>query len=134
MCSSDLLFAWDTDPDLQIMHNIRLAARIINQPDPTSQVLRDFINSTRGGLQTRHQRLFIGSISQSGNGQWHISYGHKIDQPYNSIPMDDGFFFDSPTDSLPMQYNIGAFLRINNHTSLTPEAIAAVAAARFRGW
>lgn len=124
-----------TPNETQLLANLRFAMRINGTPDPTSALLRDWINS-RGGIQTRERRFFVSAIRQSPTdpNAYTLTYGVTTDDQSYGIGLTAETLADSPTDPAIVLDNVVAFLRIGGFNELTPQAIAAVAAHPFRGF
>jgi hypothetical protein len=119
----------------QIVHNLRLAMRITNQ-DPTSQLLRNFVNITRGGLQLASGVIYLGSIRETETPDlYSVTYGNVfVDEASFGMQVSREEFESSPTDLNYLLWNIASFLRIRGFTLLTSAALEAIQQATFRAF
>ena len=119
--------------DAMLLQLLRCFMAIENKIDPTAQSVIDGIR-LRGGLQTPAQPVFVGSITQRENGEFQLNYGYTAGDSSNGLGFTRDELEQRPTDPRLLAWQIGGFLRIAGHTSLTPGAIADVQSRTFRGW
>ena len=119
--------------DGMLLQSLRCLLAIQNYTDPTADgVIADIRN--RGGIQTPCGPVYVSRIEQEETGDFRIWYGFTAADASYSLGFTRDDLDQTPRDGKTLAWQIGAFLKLKGFSALTPEAIASVQSAKFRGW
>ena len=120
--------------DEGIINSIRCFCLIENKPDPTTQSVIAGI-SARGGIHTPSRPIYVHKIEYVEDRDcYSVTYGYTPTDASYGIQFTRDALEQRPNSPVLLAYQIGAFLRFAGHTSLTPDAIAAIESRKFRGF
>lgn len=130
---ASVLFA-ETVQDEVIINAIRQACVILGTTDPTAaSIVQDI--TQRGGVQTPSRRVWVQSVAWvEARGAYSVTYGYSVGDSSYGIEFRPEALGQLTNTADLLANDIGAFLRVAGHESLTPEAIKAVEQTTFQGY